>query len=180
MDRMCVRDKKRLKEEGFLKVDQLTIGLPNGAAIVREVVDKKNVVAILAIMENSNEVILCTQPRVGANELNSIEIPAGLVEDGEDLVEAAKRELLEETGCISDDVSSLGFFYGDPACCNSCTYLFLANNCRKVQEQKLDKDEYLTFFKVEKEEFACMIQNNWIHDANTQIAYYRAVSSGKI
>ena len=79
---------------GFLKVDSVRVD--TGEKILyREVLRKKNVVAVLAITKDER-VLLCSQPRAGSNQLGSIEIPAGLVDDGEIDVEAALRELMEE------------------------------------------------------------------------------------
>ena len=81
---------------GFLKVDRVTVKTDQGP-LVREVLQKKNVVAVLAMTEDER-VLLCAQPRAGSNQRTSIEIPAGLIDGGETPEEAAKRELLEETG----------------------------------------------------------------------------------
>ena len=58
---------------GFLKVERLKIELPDGKTMYREVIRKKNVVAIVAI-NSEGEIYLTTQPRAGVNDLESIEI----------------------------------------------------------------------------------------------------------
>lgn len=159
---------------GFLKVTNCTIGLPNGKEIVREVLQKSNVVAILAVTSHG-EVFLTKQPRAGIGLLDSIEIPAGLIEEGELPEISAERELSEETGCaLSQPLISLGKFVGDPACCTSITHLFLALDVKKVGELHLDADEYLECFTKNISDVYSMLDNGEIMDANSVIALERA------
>ena len=98
--------KKENKYNGFLKLDELEIKLPNNETIYREVILKKNSVAIVPVSKDGR-IYLTKQPRAGRGVLESIEIPAGLIDEGEDVIEAAKRELLEETGCVSKEMIEL-------------------------------------------------------------------------
>lgn len=158
---------------GFLKFDNLTIKLSNGESIEREIITKRDGVAIVAI-DNENNIYLTKQPRIGSMEEEAIEVPAGILEN-EAPADAAKRELLEETGCITDEeLIPLGYFYGDVACCTGKTYLFLASNVKKVESLKLDDDEYLTSYKVNKEKVYKMIDNGTIKDAHSIIALLKA------
>ena len=158
---------------GFLKFDNLTIKLDNGEKIQREVITKRDGVAIVAV-DSEGDIYLTKQPRIGSMESESIEIPAGILEN-ETPLDAAKRELLEETGCITDEeLISLGSFFGDVACCTSKTYLFLALNVRKVKDLKLDDDEYLTSYKVNKEKVYKLIDNGTIKDAHSIIALLKS------
>ena len=159
---------------GFLKIEALRILLPNQKVIVREVIKKPDAVAVLAITKNG-EVFLTKQPRAGINNLESIEIPAGLIDDGESPEMAAERELLEETGCeLSQKLIPLGSFVSDPACSTSVTHLFLALKVRQVKNQNLDEDEYLECFKETIKETYRMLENGAIIDANSIIALERA------
>lgn len=158
---------------GFLKFDNLTVKLDNGKIIEREIITKKSGVAIVAIDEEGY-IYLTKQPRVGAMRNESIEIPAGILEK-EKPEDAARRELEEETGCVTEeDLIDLGFFYGDIACCTSRTYLFLAKNVKKVKDLKLDDDEYLVSYKVKKEDVYTMIDNGEIIDSHSIIGLLKA------
>lgn len=160
--------------KGFLKLETLKIKLPNGKEIFREVIKKKNVIAILPVTKEG-EVYLTSQPRAGVNNLHSIEIPAGIIEESENPEEAAERELSEETGCVlTEKFISLGTFVGDPACCTSTTHLFLALNVEKRGEPHLDPDEYLESFKKPIDAVYAMLEAGEIRDANSIIALERA------
>lgn len=164
---------KVLKEEnlysGFLKLDKLLVELPTGEKISREIIKKKDTVSIIAI-NDKNEVYFTKQPRVGAQKLESIELPAGLIEDGEIPEEAAARELEEETGCIATEYINLQKFISDPACCQNCSYIFLAKHAKKVKELKLDDDEYLESFTIPIDIVFKMVRNGEINDSASLIA----------
>ncbi len=167
-------DVKKVKRifDGFLKIDELEIQLPNGETIERELVYKKDSTAIIAIDEN-NQVILTKQPRAGSGKLESIEIPAGLIEANEKPIEAAKRELKEETGCVAEEWIDLGNYYPDPACCTSKSYLFYAKNAKKVSELNLDPDEFIETFRLKIEDLEKMLKDGTVNDVNTLMAMYK-------
>ena len=108
--------------KGFLKLDKLTIKLPNGETIVRELIRKKDTVSIIALTDD-NEIYFVKQPRAGSGKLDSIELPAGLIEPGENPEESAKRELAEETGCVAENFKMIQEFVSDPACCDNKSYI---------------------------------------------------------
>lgn len=157
---------------GFLKVEKREIKLSNGEKILREIINKKNSVAIVAVTEDG-EIFLTKQPRPGPGIEDSVEIPAGIIEN-ESPKEAAKRELLEETGCISDELIYLAEFFGDVGCCTGKTYLYLALNCKKVKDLELDEDEFLISFKMKKEAVYKMLDNNEFKDAHSIIGFLKA------
>ncbi len=159
---------------GFLKMDKLLLKIPNGETISREVIKKKNAVCIVPVTEDGM-MYLTKQPRAGRGIDDSIEFPAGLVEDSEDdFLSTAKRELLEETGCIADEFIDLISFYSDPACCTSETHLFLALGVKKVQEQELDFDEFLTVFKLPIKDVYQLLEEGQIKDVNSIIGLLKS------
>ena len=165
--------KKETMYNGFLQLNKLTIKLPNDQIIEREIIEKRNGIAIVPVTSDG-KIYLTKQPRVGVNNLQSIEIPAGIIESNEDPYQAAKRELLEETGCTCEELIPLGYFSADPGCCTSCTYLFLAKNVVKVQELQLDDDEYLESFTEEFKTALKMIEDQIIVDSHSIIGISRS------
>lgn len=164
---------KVLKREnlysGFLGLDQVLIELDNGEKIVREIINKKDTVGIIAMNDN-DEIYFTIQPRAGIDKSNSIELPGGLINEHELPIEAAKRELLEETGCVCDSIELFQKYVADPACCNSVSYIFLAKGAKKISELKLDSDEFLETCLLPIKKVFDMIDEGEICDASSLIS----------
>jgi ADP-ribose pyrophosphatase len=93
---------------------------------------------VVIALNPDNEAILVKLYRHNLRE-DFLELPAGGAEHtGETTLEAAKRELLEETGYSSDDIKELGSYYVLPSETNRWTHFFLALNARKESEPNQD------------------------------------------
>ena len=99
-------------------------------------------VNIIAITENG-EFVMERQYRHGLDK-TCYEIAAGVVENGETPLEAARRELEEETGYGGGDWKELMLISGNPSTTNNLTHCFLAEGVRKVSAQHLDSTEDLS------------------------------------
>ena len=126
-------------------------------------------VVIVASDEDGN--YLCVrQFRQGIKEVTT-EFPAGGIErtDGkeygsgrgssaaEDALEAAKRELLEETGYVSEDWNFLLTVPSNATIADNYAHIFMARNCRKFGDQNLDETEFLNVRKYSANEIEDMI-----------------------
>lgn len=101
--------------------------------------------------DKDNNILLVHQYRHGASEV-TIEVPCGVIEEGEEPLECAKRELLEETGYQSDNYISLGSYYPNPARRNNKVHLFACTNIEKVAIPSLDAAENIETVLVSIEE----------------------------
>lgn len=99
-------------------------------------------VNIIAITENG-EFVMERQYRHGLDK-TCYEIAAGVVENGETPLEAARRELEEETGYGGGEWKELMLISGNPSTTNNLTHCFLAEGVRKVSAQHLDSTEDLS------------------------------------
>ena len=73
----------------------------------------------------------------------SLEFPGGVFEKGESALEAAKRELKEETGYCANRIEKLGEFNPNPAIMSNRVHFFLALDLNPPTKQELDEDEYV-------------------------------------
>lgn len=150
-----------------LKVDDVT--LPNGATSKREIINHPGAVAVIAITEN-NKILLVEQYRK-ALERSIIEIPAGKLEQGEEPIVTARRELEEETGYTSNDLKYIQTFATSPGFADEVIHLFVAKNLKKLEVPvELDEDEFVELMEVTLEEAEAMVSDGKIYDAKTAFA----------
>jgi 8-oxo-dGTP pyrophosphatase MutT (NUDIX family) len=97
-----------------------------------------NVVAITT----GGDLVLVRQERHGI-EAPSLEVPGGVVDDGEDPAAAALRELLEETGYRGRVAEPLGWTFPNPALQGNRLTTYLVRDCVRVGEPLGDGDEEL-------------------------------------
>ena len=105
-----------------LRVD--TVEKPSGRRTTRDVVEHADCVAIVAIDEDENVLLVRQFRHAVGKEL--LEIPAGGIEGDETPEQAVCRELQEETGYFPNKVKNLGGFYSAPGYCTEYLYLYLA------------------------------------------------------
>ena len=103
------------------------------------VIDPPDWVNIVALTED-NQLVLVEQWRHGSRTV-TLEIPGGMVDPGEASEQAARRELLEETGYASDDWQWLGEVLPNPAIQSNRCATWLARNCRLVADTHFDTTE---------------------------------------
>lgn len=127
----------------IIKVVKDDVELANGSKTTREVVFHNEAVAVAAVNEN-NEILMVTQHRYPIGR-DMLELPAGLVDEGETPLDAAKRELLEETGYQAAHWEQLTDIYTSPGCHNEKIYIFSATGLSRISGQRLDEDEIRPF-----------------------------------
>jgi ADP-ribose pyrophosphatase len=127
---------------GYKTIVDKSYRLPDGQEGVYTTWGKPgaNNAAVIALTPDS-KVVIARQFRPGPEKIFE-ELPGGGVEQDEEPIVAAARELLEETGYASDEpLESLGVAYRD-AYANETNHYYIARNCRQVNpEQSLDEGE---------------------------------------
>ena len=145
--------------------------LPNGNTSQREVVDHVDGVAVLPLDERNN-VLTVTQYRYVFGK-TLLEIPAGKLDEGEDPVTGALRELKEETGAVPDTLLPLGVILPAPGCYGEKLHLFLAKSLH-MEQQHLDPDEFLSVERIPFSEMVHRCLDGEIEDAKTVTAVLKA------
>jgi 8-oxo-dGTP pyrophosphatase MutT (NUDIX family) len=129
------------------------------------VMDAADWVITLPLIENAGEreFVMVRQWRHGSREL-SLEFPGGVMEKEETPLEAAGRELREETAYEAGKLRKLGEFRPNPALMSNTVHIFLAEDLRYTGAQELDEDEYLEAVPVKPlEVFRGMGKAPYIH-----------------
>ncbi len=165
---------QKVYECGFITVDEAEYDLNNGETINRQIIKKQGKDgsgAIIFPITKEGNILIIVEPRVAIKGGVSVEVPAGLIEEGEDPEEVAKRELVEETGYIGQKFTKLVEYYPDEASSKSINYIYLAEGCEKTSEQNLDDDEYISALEITIEEFAELIRLGYIRGGISIMAY---------
>ena len=134
-------------EDGLLIPDFYTIRIPDAASICAITDDER-------VLLKREDRYACQEPL--------IELPAGQFEKNENPLDVAKRELLEETGYVSDCWTYLGATRESTSKLTNTMHLFMATDCKRVAGQHLDKTERLEAWSVPLDEAIDMVMRNEI------------------
>ncbi len=143
---------------------QDTMQIPNGTTAKWDFINHKGAAACVAVKKNGN-LVMVRQYR-NALERETIEIPAGGINSGEDMRSAALRELEEETGYKAGKFEFLLSIRTTVAFCNELIDIYLAEDLEEG-EQNLDEDEYLEIVEYPLSELLEMIDKGIIQDSKT-------------
>ncbi len=131
---------------------------------VAEIIHHSGAIVIIPI-DAEGRILLVQQWRRAVGEI-TIELPAGTLEQNEDPLDCAKRELQEETGFAAKKMTPLGGFYTAPGFCDEYLHLFLAEHLHHSPLEP-DDDEMIDVLPVTVKEAKHMIEHNQIRDAKT-------------
>lgn len=158
---------KKVYEGRILNIVQDEITLPNGKTAMREVIQHSGAAAVLPIDENGM-LVLVSQYRHAAKQM-VLEIPAGILEKGEKPIACAKRELEEETGYKSEDITFLTEIFTAIGYSDEVIHIYLAKNLEQGTIN-LDPEEFIEIQKYTLEEAVQMIFDSKITDSKTIIS----------
>ena len=155
---------RKVFEGRALKLRVDTVKLPSGKQTTREIVEHENCVAIVAV-DDADNILLVKQFRKPV-EKELLEIPAGGIDPGETPEEAVRREMREETGFLPRKVAKLGGFYSSPGFCTEYLHLYLAGDLVASPLQAEDS-ESISLVRVPLSQIPGLIASGAICDAKS-------------
>jgi ADP-ribose pyrophosphatase len=140
---------------------------PTGVRVRRDIVRHSGSVVVLAVDETSKEpkILLEKQYRHAAGKF-LYELPAGRIDQGENELRAAKRELLEETGYSARNWKRILRFWASPGFVAEAMSIYLARNLKPGTAHPED-DEVIEIKFVPLKKAVQMVMNGVIQDAKT-------------
>lgn len=149
-----------------------TVRLPNGDTAPREMIVHMGAVCVVPVTEDG-QVYVERQFRYPLGQVIT-EIPAGKLDSNtEDILQAAKRELREETGLTADRWTELGLYYPAAAYSDEVITMYLAQGLHRGA-QELDADEFLDVELLPMEQLVRDIMDGKVPDGKTQVAVLKA------
>ena len=155
----------------IIYVHRDTVSLPDGSTSFREIVEHSGGVAVIPVDESGN--VWCVRQYRYAFREHLLEVPAGKLNEGENPLDCAVRELSEETGFSAEKFTFLGELLPSPGYCKETLYLYLATGL-KPGKAHLDPGEFLDVERHTLDELTDMVMNNQLTDAKTAMAVLKA------
>jgi len=153
-------DRKLMYKGSMLSMYADTIYTPDGNTAKWDYIEHSGAAAVVPVLEDGR-ILLVRQYR-NALDRETLEIPAGGINKGEESITAATRELEEETGYKSDNLEHLISIVTAVA----VVEIYIAKNLTKTQ-QHLDPDEYIEIEAYTTDELSEMIYSGKIQDSKT-------------
>lgn len=143
------QSRKELLKTPVMSVNETTSISPDGETGNYIVMDARSWCAV--VPDLGDDYLMVKQWR-HASQCLSIEFPGGVIDDGEEPLQAANRELLEETGMKAKEMIYLGSVSPNPALFSNKMHFFLARGLTGDGKQDLDDDEFVNAIKISKKE----------------------------
>lgn len=153
----------------FMRVHKDAVRLPDGGISSREYITHPGAVAVLAILDNGN-LVMERQFRY-APQREFIELPAGKIDHGEDILLTAQRELLEETGYVASEWIHLTTAWPCIGYADERMEYFLARGLSH-QGRKLDEGEFLEVFELSLAEALEWVRMGKINESKTMVGLF--------
>lgn len=150
----------------IFNVDRLRVELPDGRVAIRDVVRHPGAVAIVALTEDGR-ICLVRQYRTALGRV-TVEIPAGKLAPGEDPLECAGRELLEEAGMSAEKIAFLTTIATSDGFCDELIHIYMATGL-EFSRSDPDADEFINVDLVPLEELVDAVLDGRIEDAKTVV-----------
>ena len=150
----------------IFSVSRLHVRLPDGREAIRDVVHHPGAVAVVALTDDGR-ICLVRQFRTALDRV-TVEIPAGKLEPGEDPLDCAHRELVEETGLTARDMAYLTSVASSDGFTDEVIHIYMATGLRFTRSDP-DADEFINVDLVELPELIDAVLDGRVEDAKTVI-----------
>jgi len=160
----------------YIDVKTFKVTTKDGKEFYRDKIIKNNdcgsSVSVLPVLENGN-VLLLIEPRVFTKRTVEINVPGGYINKGESTLEAAKRELEEETALKSDNIIKVVDYYTDLGNSDYISSTYIALDAKRTGETHFDSDEFVEEIEVTIDELNELIESGEIMDTPLIVAFVK-------
>lgn len=174
MDAWRTIGSKQLVNDRWLKLTADRCLLANGSVIEPYYVLHESDWVHIFAQEEDGRIVVVQQYRYAAGVV-CVELPGGVIDEGERPLDAAKRELSEETGYSAAEWLAVGSMYANPARQTNLVHIFVARELSRSGEQQLDHSEDIEFRVVRIDEVYEMIDKNQFSQALHIASFYRCL-----
>lgn len=165
-----ISSREVFKNKLFSVVDEIAHD-PDGFEIHRSIVRHPGSAVMMAA--DKGHILLVRQFRLPAEQY-LWELPAGRLDPGESALQAAQRELREETGYKAENWINLAEFWASPGYVGEKMHVFLATGLVEGRQEPMD-DERIEIQWFSADEVGRMVRGGEIKDAKTMIGYFMYV-----
>jgi len=160
-------NRERIYSGRTFDLDIVRLQLPDGKIRSYDLVDHRDAVTIVPV-DTAGNILFVRQYRIGAGQ-ELLELPAGILNAGEDPAEAAAREVREETGRAAAHLQLVGDFFMSPGYSSEHMYIYLATGLYMDPLQQ-DEDEFLELVAIPAAEALRMGRTAEIQDGKSLAA----------
>src|ERR671915_372867 len=163
---------RRVYSGRIVNLDIDTVRFPNGSVGELEIIRHPGAAAVVPFLGDpagdDPQILLLKQYRYAAEEF-LYEIPAGRLDPGEEPLDCARRELMEETGCEAERIEHLYTFYTTPGFTDERIHAFMALGLTRG-ESRHEADEFITVETMTLSQALGLIEKGEIKDAKTALS----------
>jgi len=158
--------RKEIYKGNVIRVESMEVTLPNGKKASRDLVLHPGASVVIPISDDG-ALYMVRQFRKPL-ERESLEIPAGKLDPGEEPLKCAHRELNEETGLVAGSMKHIVSVHSTPGFCNEVLHMYVATQLEEG-EAHADEDEFISSEKIPVKELVQKVLDHEITDAKSII-----------